>query len=56
MIPFRHVYGLIFLFKWTEERRSRRKAPGNEAFIENDDVINNMFFAQQVRSSNINHK
>jgi len=43
-----HVYGLIFLFKWTEERRSRRKTPGKEAFIENDDIVSNMFFAQQI--------
>eukprot|EP00794_Sanderia_malayensis_P006149 gene6149-6855_t len=43
-----HVYGLIFLFKWTEERRSRRKIPPREVFIENDDIVNNMFFAQQI--------
>ncbi|XP_065067367.1 ubiquitin carboxyl-terminal hydrolase BAP1-like [Rhopilema esculentum] len=43
-----HVYGLIFLFKWTEERRSRRKNPTRESFIENDEIVNNMFFAQQI--------
>lgn len=40
------VYGFIFLFKWIEERRARRK-PGNENFVEDPDVINNMFFAHQ---------
>ena len=40
------VYGFIFLFKWIEERRARRK-PGNENFVEDADVINDMFFAHQ---------
>ncbi|XP_046841312.1 ubiquitin carboxyl-terminal hydrolase calypso-like [Xenia sp. Carnegie-2017] len=45
-----HVYGFVFLFKWNEERRSRRKGtvPLDEAFVESDDVVNNMFFAQQI--------
>ena len=40
----------MFLFKWNEERRSRRKGvtPLDEAFVESDDIVNNMFFAQQV--------
>ena len=47
---FRHVYGFVFLFKWNEERRSRRKGvtPLDEAFVESDDIVNNMFFAQQA--------
>lgn len=40
------VYGYIFLFKWIEERRARRK-PGNENFVNDLDTINNMFFAHQ---------
>ncbi|CAB4025562.1 Ubiquitin carboxyl-terminal hydrolase BAP1 [Paramuricea clavata] len=45
-----HVYGFVFLFKWNEERRSRRKGvtPLDEAFVESDDIVNNMFFAQQI--------
>ena len=43
------VYGFIFLFKWIEERRSRRKfTQEDEAFVVDEEVINNMFFAQQV--------
>lgn len=46
----RHVYGFVFLFKWNEERRSRRKGPSppDEGFVECDDIVNNMFFAQQA--------
>ncbi|KAK2548668.1 Ubiquitin carboxyl-terminal hydrolase BAP1 [Acropora cervicornis] len=48
--PFRGpVYGFIFLFKWIEERRSRRKIqPLEEMFVENEDIIRDIFFAQQV--------
>ncbi|KAJ7336067.1 Ubiquitin carboxyl-terminal hydrolase bap1 [Desmophyllum pertusum] len=48
--PFRGpVYGFIFLFKWIEERRSRRKIqPLEEMFVEDEDVIRDIFFAQQV--------
>ncbi|XP_065673583.1 ubiquitin carboxyl-terminal hydrolase BAP1 isoform X3 [Hydra vulgaris] len=43
------VYGLIFLFKWTEERKSRRKAAVvEENFVFDDSFIEDMFFAQQV--------
>lgn len=43
------VYGYIFLFRWTEERRSRRKTILDaEQFIKDEAVINNMFFAHQV--------
>ena len=45
----RHVYGLIFLFKWTEERKTRRKAVIlEENFVLDEEVENEMFFAQQV--------
>lgn len=44
------VFGFIFLFKWIEERRARRKmSPADEAFVSNTEVVNSMFFAQQVR-------
>ena len=44
------MYGLIFLFKWTEERKSRRKATAvEENFVFNDEFIEDMFFAQQVK-------
>ncbi|XP_071156129.1 ubiquitin carboxyl-terminal hydrolase calypso-like isoform X1 [Mytilus edulis] len=43
------VYGFIFLFRWIEERRSRRKTiTEEETFLTNDDEVNNLFFAQQV--------
>ena len=44
------VYGFIFLFKWIEERRARRK-PGNENFVEDSETINDMFFAHQTISN-----
>ncbi|CAM9898674.1 unnamed protein product [Lampetra fluviatilis] len=44
------VYGFIFLFKWIEERRSRRKVSPllDEASVIHDDIVNNMFFAHQL--------
>lgn len=43
------VYGFIFLFKWIEERRSRRKVTTNEeAFVKDASVDTEMFFAQQL--------
>lgn len=43
------VYGYIFLFRWTEERRSRRKTILDaEQFVKDEAAINNMFFAHQV--------
>ncbi|GBM13929.1 Ubiquitin carboxyl-terminal hydrolase calypso [Araneus ventricosus] len=45
------VYGFIFLFKWIEERRSRRKVTTSEEnFVEDEETINSIFFAQQVIS------
>ena len=47
---YRPVYGFIFLFKWIEERRSRRKViQDDENYVMDDQVVNNMFFAKQVR-------
>ena len=43
------MYGFIFLFKWIEERRSRRKIqPLEEMFVEDESVVSEIFFAQQV--------
>ncbi|CDQ73996.1 unnamed protein product [Oncorhynchus mykiss] len=43
------VYGFIFLFKWIEERRSRRKVSTlvDETSVIDDDIVNDMFFAHQ---------
>ncbi|XP_057297259.1 ubiquitin carboxyl-terminal hydrolase BAP1-like [Hydractinia symbiolongicarpus] len=48
--PFeRSVYGFIFLFKWTEERKSRRKAVVvEENFVLDESIETDMFFAQQI--------
>ena len=49
------VYGYIFLFRWTEERRSRRKTILDaEQFIKDEAAINNMFFAHQVQNLSLN--
>lgn len=43
------VYGFIFLFRWIEERRSRRKiVEQDEGFVKDEEIVNNIFFAQQV--------
>lgn len=44
------MYGFIFLFKWIEERRSRRKVSTlvDDTSVIDDDIVNNMFFAHQV--------
>ncbi|XP_046747253.1 ubiquitin carboxyl-terminal hydrolase calypso [Diprion similis] len=43
------IYGFIFLFRWIEERRSRRKVvEQDESFVKDEDIVNNIFFAQQV--------
>ncbi|XP_077993493.1 ubiquitin carboxyl-terminal hydrolase BAP1-like [Glandiceps talaboti] len=44
------VYGFIFLFKWIEERRSRRKVQPltDETFVDDESIVNGMFFAQQL--------
>lgn len=40
----------IFLFRWTEERRARRKVVENaaEIFVKDEEKVNSIFFAQQV--------
>ncbi|KAM7154697.1 LOW QUALITY PROTEIN: ubiquitin carboxyl-terminal hydrolase BAP1-like [Molossus nigricans] len=44
------VYGFIFLFKWIEEHRSRRKVSTlvDDTSVIDDDIVNNMFFAHQL--------
>ncbi|RUS76452.1 hypothetical protein EGW08_015793 [Elysia chlorotica] len=43
------VYGFIFLFRWIEERRSRRKTNMEvESFVTDADAVNKIFFAQQI--------
>lgn len=45
----RPVYGFIFLFRWVEERRNRRKIiDQTDIYVKDDDIINNMFFARQI--------
>lgn len=42
------VYGFIFLFRWIEERRSRRKVVDqSDIYVKDEDIVNNIFFAQQ---------
>ena len=46
---FRPTYGFIFLFRWIEERRSRRKTiTEEETFVTDENIVDNIFFAQQV--------
>ncbi|XP_064483475.1 ubiquitin carboxyl-terminal hydrolase BAP1-like [Ornithodoros turicata] len=43
------VYGFIFLFKWIEERRSRRKiVVQGEKQVEKEEIVNSIFFAHQI--------
>uniref|UniRef100_A0A1A9WHX2 Ubiquitin carboxyl-terminal hydrolase n=1 Tax=Glossina brevipalpis TaxID=37001 RepID=A0A1A9WHX2_9MUSC len=44
------VYGFIFLFRWIEERRARRKIVETtaEIFVKDDEAVSSIFFAQQV--------
>lgn len=50
IILFSPVYGFIFLFKWIEERRSRRKVNTlvDETSVIDEEIVNDMFFAHQV--------
>lgn len=42
------IFGFIFLFRWIEERRARRKISHDEEIVHDDQIINSMFFAQQM--------
>lgn len=47
---FHTHFRFIFLFRWTEERRARRKVVDNaaEIFVKDEEKVNSIFFAQQV--------
>lgn len=43
------VYGFIFLFRWIEERRARRKlAETADIYQREENVVNSIFFAHQI--------
>nr|CAB3225068.1 ubiquitin carboxyl-terminal hydrolase BAP1-like [Phallusia mammillata] len=44
------VFGFIFLFKWSEVGRSRRKVQSttDDQFCTNEEIVNGMFFAHQL--------
>jgi len=43
------VYGFIFLFRWTEVRRSRKKkVDQEEIYFKDEEAINSIFFARQM--------
>nr|MBE5724593.1 calypso [Cucujiformia] len=43
------VHGFIFLFRWVEEPRFRRKVvEQQETFVKDENTVNNIFFAQQI--------
>lgn len=43
------VFGFIFLFRWIEERRARRKIVETvDIFVKDEEAVNSIFFAQQV--------
>ena len=45
------IFGFIFLFRWIEERRARRKTSQDEEIVLDEKIINSMFFAQQVTNN-----
>lgn len=49
-VVLNHFCSFIFLFRWTEERRARRKVVENaaEIFVKDEEKVNSIFFAQQV--------
>ncbi|XP_054280190.1 ubiquitin carboxyl-terminal hydrolase BAP1-like [Macrosteles quadrilineatus] len=42
------VYGFIFLFRWIEERRSKRRGVKNDTYVKDEDLVNTIFFAKQM--------
>lgn len=43
------VYGFVFLFRWTGERRARKKSLATEdSYVFDSEIVNRMFFATQV--------
>ena len=50
------AFGFIFLFRWKEERRARRKQVDEaELFVKDEKRVNSMFFAHQVRRFHLPH-
>ncbi len=48
------VLGFIFLFKWIEERRARRKWADEETlYVKDQEDVNSIFFAHQVGTRKI---
>ena len=42
-------YGAIFLFRWIDDRRSRRKiVDEQELYVKDEEMVNSIFFAQQI--------
>jgi len=49
LIEKKPCYGAIFLFRWIEDRRSRRKIVEEESlYVKDEEKINQIFFAQQI--------
>lgn len=49
LVEKKPCYGAIFLFKWVEDRRSRRKIVEEESsYVKDEEKINEIFFAQQI--------
>lgn len=42
------VYGFIFLFRWIEERRARRKLAETTDYQRDENIVNSIFFAHQI--------
>lgn len=43
------TFGFILLFRWMEERRARRQTTDKDTFLMDEEQVNSIFFAQQVR-------
>jgi len=49
LVEKKPCYGAIFLFRWIEDRRSRRKIVEEEdLYVKDEDEVNKIFFAQQM--------
>ncbi len=49
LVENKTCYGAIFLFRWIEERRSRRKLlDEEELYVRSEEEVNSIFFAYQV--------
>lgn len=49
LVEKKPCYGAIFLFRWIEDRRSRRKIVEEEQlYVKDEEQVNKIFFAQQM--------